>query len=49
MQPNLDFLTSDLIAHILDEAFQLLQQPGGRVQSAASRDLLVAAGATEGV
>ena len=49
MQPNLDFLTSDLIAHILDEAFQLLQQTGGKVQSAASSDLLVAAGATEGV
>ena len=46
MQPKLELLTPDLIARILDEAFQLMQRPGIKVQSAAARDLLVAAGAT---
>jgi trimethylamine--corrinoid protein Co-methyltransferase len=46
MQPKIELLTSDLIARILDEAFQLMQHPGIKVQSAAARDLLVAAGAS---
>jgi trimethylamine---corrinoid protein Co-methyltransferase len=46
MQPKLELLTPDLIARILDEAFQLMQHPGIKVQSAAARELLVAAGAT---
>jgi len=45
MRPKLEFLTPDLIARILDEAFQLMQKPGIKVQSTRARDLLVAAGA----
>lgn len=45
MQPKLELLTYDLIARILDEAFQLLQKPGIKVQSAQARELLLAAGA----
>ena len=44
MQPKIEFLTPDIIARILDEAFQLIQKPGIKVQSAAARDLLIAAG-----
>jgi trimethylamine--corrinoid protein Co-methyltransferase len=47
MQPKLELLTPDLIARILDEAFQLMRKPGIKVQSAAARELLVAAGAME--
>ena len=46
MQPKLELLTLDLIARILDEAFQLMQKPGIKVQSAEARDLLKSAGAT---
>jgi trimethylamine---corrinoid protein Co-methyltransferase len=46
MQPKLELLTPDLIARILDEAFQLMHKPGIKVQSATARELLVAAGAT---
>jgi trimethylamine---corrinoid protein Co-methyltransferase len=46
MQPKLELLTYDLIARILDEAFQLMQKPGIKVQSVRARELLVAAGAT---
>ncbi|HTX90454.1 MAG TPA: trimethylamine methyltransferase family protein [Anaerolineales bacterium] len=46
MQPKLELLTLDLIARILDEAFQLMQKPGIKVQSARARELLLAAGAT---
>jgi len=46
MQPKLELLTPDLIARILDEAFQLMQHLGIKVQSAAARNLLIAAGAT---
>ena len=46
MRPKLELLTPDLIARILDEAFQLMQQPGIKVQSAAACELLVSAGAT---
>ncbi|MCS7010758.1 MAG: trimethylamine methyltransferase family protein [Anaerolineales bacterium] len=46
MQPILSLLSLDLIARILDEAFQLLKQPGVKVQNAEARDLLAAAGAS---
>jgi trimethylamine--corrinoid protein Co-methyltransferase len=46
LQPKLELLTCDLIARILDEAFQLMQKPGIKVQSPAARDLLIKAGAT---
>lgn len=46
MQPKLELLTPDLIARILDEAFQLMQHPGIKVQSPSARTLLLAAGAT---
>jgi trimethylamine--corrinoid protein Co-methyltransferase len=46
MQPKLELLQPDLIARILDEAFQLMQKPGIKVQSASARELLAAAGAT---
>jgi trimethylamine---corrinoid protein Co-methyltransferase len=45
MQPKLELLTTDLIARILDEAFQLMQKPGIKVQSGRARELLSAAGA----
>jgi trimethylamine--corrinoid protein Co-methyltransferase len=45
IQPKLELLTYDLIARILDEAFQLMQKPGIKVQSAEARDLLIKAGA----
>ncbi len=46
MQPKLELLTPDLVGRILDEAFQLMQNPGIKIQSNAARSLLVAAGAT---
>jgi trimethylamine--corrinoid protein Co-methyltransferase len=46
MQPKLELLTPDLIAQILDEAFQLMQHPGIKVQSSAARELLLLAGAS---
>ena len=46
MRPKIELLTPDLIARILDEAFQLMHHPGIKVQSAAARTMLVAAGAT---
>jgi trimethylamine---corrinoid protein Co-methyltransferase len=46
LQPKLELLTYDLIARILDEAFQLMQKPGIKVQSIEGRDLLIRAGAT---
>ena len=33
LQPKIELLTYDLIARILDEAFQLMQKPGIKVQS----------------
>jgi len=45
MQPKLDLLTSELIARVLDEAFQLMLEPGIKVQSAEARQLLAGAGA----
>lgn len=46
MQPKIQLLTSDQITRILDEAFQLLMEPGIKVELAEARDLLAAAGAT---
>lgn len=45
MQPKLELLTPELIARILDEAFQLMLNPGIKVQSAEARQLLAEAGA----
>ncbi|MFH2102145.1 MAG: trimethylamine methyltransferase family protein [Chloroflexota bacterium] len=45
MQPKIELLTPELIARILDEAFQLLLEPGIKVQSAPGRELLAEAGA----
>jgi trimethylamine--corrinoid protein Co-methyltransferase len=46
LQPKLELLTYDLVARVFDEAFQLMQQPGIKVQSTEARDLLIEAGAT---
>lgn len=46
MQPNIFLLTPDLIARILDEAFQLMMKPGIKVQSAEALRYLQSAGAT---
>ncbi len=45
MQPKLELLSSELTSRILDEAFQLMMNPGIRVLSAQARELLIAAGA----
>ena len=45
MQPKLELLSSELTSRILDEAFQLLMNPGIRVLSAEARALLMEAGA----
>lgn len=45
MQPKLELLSKELINRILEEALQLLIKPGIKVQSAAARELLLAAGA----
>ncbi len=46
LQPRIELLSIDLIARILDEAFQLMQKPGIKVQSVPALDLLVKAGST---
>ncbi len=46
IQPKLELLSLDLIARILDEAFQLMLSPGIKVQSIEARSLLTKAGAT---
>jgi trimethylamine--corrinoid protein Co-methyltransferase len=46
MQPNLTLLSNELVKQILDEAFQLLNDPGIKVQSEAARKILDSAGAT---
>src|SRR5512137_2045846 len=46
MRPKLELLSRDIIARVLDEAFQLMQEPGILVQSSHARELLVAAGAS---
>ena len=45
VQPKIELLTYEMIARILDEAFQLMMQPGIKVQSAEARNLLREAGA----
>lgn len=45
MQPKLQLLTPDLVSRVLDEAFQLLLDPGVKVQLPEARQLLAAAGA----
>jgi trimethylamine--corrinoid protein Co-methyltransferase len=45
MQPKLTLLSDEIIARILEEAFELLQCPGVKVQNPEARDLLAAAGA----
>ncbi|MFH2037988.1 MAG: trimethylamine methyltransferase family protein, partial [Chloroflexota bacterium] len=45
MQPRLELLSQDLIDRIIDEAFQLMQKPGIKVQSMEARALLTEAGA----
>jgi trimethylamine--corrinoid protein Co-methyltransferase len=46
MQPKVELLSPELVARVLDEAFQMLRFPGVKVQSAAARELLAGAGAT---
>jgi trimethylamine--corrinoid protein Co-methyltransferase len=46
MQPHISLLTPDLIARILDEAFQLMMKPGIKVQSAEALRYLQSAGST---
>jgi len=45
MQPKLELIPQELIDRILDEAFQLLLDPGIKVQLDEARDLLATAGA----
>jgi trimethylamine--corrinoid protein Co-methyltransferase len=45
VQPKLSLLTDELVQRILDEAFQLMQKPGIKVQNAEARGLLASAGA----
>ena len=45
MQPKLSLLNEELIARIIEEAYQLMLKPGIKVQNAEARQLLSAAGA----
>jgi trimethylamine---corrinoid protein Co-methyltransferase len=45
MRPRFELLEDDLVERILGEAFELLRDPGIRVQAAVGVDLLTAAGA----
>jgi trimethylamine---corrinoid protein Co-methyltransferase len=45
MQPKLELLSSELLSRIMDEAFQLLLNPGIRVRSMQALNLLKEAGA----
>jgi trimethylamine--corrinoid protein Co-methyltransferase len=45
MQPQLRILSNELIPQIIDEAFQLLMNPGIKVQLKEARDMLANAGA----
>jgi len=44
MQPKIELLSQEIIARILEEAFQLMMKPGIKVQYAEARELLGAAG-----
>jgi len=46
MQPKLSLLDEELIARIIEEAYQLMIQPGIKVQNAEARKLLEEAGAS---
>ncbi len=45
MQTRIELLSSDLISRVLDEAFQLMMNPGIKVLSPRARDLLADGGA----
>jgi len=45
MQPRLTLLNEDLITRVIDEAYQLMIQPGIKVQNAEARQLLARSGA----
>jgi len=45
MQTKVELLSDELVHQILDEAFQLMLEPGIKVQSPEARELLAAAGA----
>jgi len=45
MQTKMELLPLELVNRVLDEAFQLLMQPGVKVQAPEARELLAAAGA----
>ncbi|HMX17936.1 MAG TPA: trimethylamine methyltransferase family protein [Anaerolineales bacterium] len=45
MQPKLTLLSDEIIARILEEAYELLRCPGVKVQNPEARDLLASAGA----
>ncbi len=45
MQPKLSLLDDELIARIIEEAYQLMLKPGIKVQNAEARELLAEAGA----
>jgi len=45
MRPRLELLAPDLVVRVLGEAFELLREPGLKVQSAEAIELLVGAGA----
>ena len=44
MQPKLELLTGELTSRILDEAYQLMMDPGIKVLSIPARTLLAEAG-----
>jgi trimethylamine---corrinoid protein Co-methyltransferase len=44
MQPKITLLEDELVQRIIDEAFQLMMEPGIKVQSAEARQLLADAG-----
>ena len=46
MRPKLTLLSDEIIARILEEAYELLLKPGIKVQNEEARDLLARAGAT---
>jgi trimethylamine--corrinoid protein Co-methyltransferase len=45
MRPKIELLSEELVRRILDEAYQLLEKPGVKVQSSEARQLLAEGGA----
>ena len=45
MQPKIELLPPELVERVLDESFQLLMEPGVKVQTPEARRLLAGAGA----